>query len=224
MEKMFTQSIVYLKRKSSREETKFNRFCGECIGNFLLFPNTKDKICIEKIRYGDRLILRSTFSGPFSKIYTWYDKRFHKQRKKGEKKSEGKREMRDCSDSIFIFSRNVYGTHTWACADLIYEQDVLAYAENCIRPMNREGLRPILKFCAARAHVNSLVPCFSFSCSRFFRFFRFFVFAVMARQPFETRSKAEMKSVTRENRNDRNDNRWRRSRPETGRRTLNVAH
>lgn len=176
MEKMFTQSIVYLKRKSSREETKFNRFCGECIGNFLLFPNTKDKICIEKIRYGDRLILRSTFSGPFSKIYTWYDKRFHKQRRKREKKSEGKREMRDCSDSIFIFSRNVYGTHTWACADLIYEQDVLAYAGKLHSADESRGTAADIKVLRGTRACELTRPVFLFFLLSLFSIFPIFRF------------------------------------------------
>lgn len=109
-----------------------------------------------------------------------------------EEEREREKDERLLGLDFHFLARNVYGTHTRACADLIYGEDVLAYAENCIRPMNREELRPILKF---RAHVNFF--CFRVFFPLCFRplpsIFSVFPLALMARQLFETRSKGHEK-------------------------------
>lgn len=68
------------------------------------------------------------------------EKEREKERNKKKTIRERERYERLFGLDFHFLTRNVYGTHTRACADLIYGERI-AYAENCIRPMNREGLR-----------------------------------------------------------------------------------
>lgn len=176
---MIQSSGHFSSKRISREEKWNETYFTERVRELFSFFKC-EKFSVEKIRYDDWLILLRTFSNP-SKIYIRYDKRFHIRRKgrKSEEKWQREREkMRDRSDSIFIFSRETYTERTYedVCRPHLWE-DVLAYAENCIRRMNREGLAADIKVSQAARKLAPLVFFFrfSFSPSFFVDLFGFFV-------------------------------------------------